>query len=270
MKTDITKRTMRRFESVHTDPKTVWSLPETSAPSVEGRTMFPSTVVASADAPRLLVDGYNSRKIGRRVTKGPWSGMPIFTLTLEERKTCPRSCGHWLDCYGNAMPFSRRHAADDNLMAALATELGAMAVKFRRGFVIRLHVLGDFFSEEYAAFWRRNLAIYGNLHIFGYTAHDITAPIGKIIRKMNLRTDGRCAIRFSGKLGYMGTVVVDQAPSWDRAGNNQVCPAQTGKADCCGACALCWAPAMRDTTIVFIKHGPTRHRKQYRRRKSAA
>lgn len=55
---------------------------------VEGRTIFPSTVVAPADSPRLLVSGTNQRKIGRIVSKGRWKGFPLYTLTLEERATC--------------------------------------------------------------------------------------------------------------------------------------------------------------------------------------
>ena len=42
------------------------------------------------------------------VTKGRWRGYPVFTLTLEERATCPSYCEQWDECYGNNMPFGAR------------------------------------------------------------------------------------------------------------------------------------------------------------------
>src|SRR4051812_1807050 len=66
---------------------------------------------AATNTDRVLISGHNSRKIGAAVTKGRWSGYPVFTLTLEERATCPRSCLHWLDCYGNKMNWPTRWMA---------------------------------------------------------------------------------------------------------------------------------------------------------------
>jgi hypothetical protein len=42
------------------------------------------------------------------VTKGRYKGFFIFTLTLEERATCPRTCLEWKTCYGNSMNWARR------------------------------------------------------------------------------------------------------------------------------------------------------------------
>jgi hypothetical protein len=60
--------------------------------AVEGRTIFPRSVVGAADSPRLLVSGHNNSKLGKEVLRGSRAGWPIFHLTLEERATCPRSC----------------------------------------------------------------------------------------------------------------------------------------------------------------------------------
>ena len=56
-----------------------------------------------------LIKKSTNVKLGKKVTKGIYKGYPIFTLTLEVRKTCPRSCKHWNNCYGNNMPFATRY-----------------------------------------------------------------------------------------------------------------------------------------------------------------
>jgi hypothetical protein len=121
-----------------------------------GRTLFPTTVISPEDAPRLLVGGHNSAKIGAKIEKGPWRGLHVYTLTLEERATCPTSCHLWRECYGNAMPLVRRHAADDTLIPTLDAELRNKARWHgARGFAVRLHVLGDFYSQVYLLAWLR-------------------------------------------------------------------------------------------------------------------
>lgn len=215
---------------------------------VEGRTLFPSTVVPTAASPRLLVSGMNSRKTGRVVTKGRWIGFPIFTLTLEERATCPATCEQWSGCYGNNMPFARRHRVDDVFGARLVTELRALAAAHRGGFVVRLHILGDFYSASYVRLWASALEELPALRVFGYTAHEIASPIGAEILRMTGRADGRCWIRFSGlRAGPLGSVVID---ALDQS-RGLVCPAQTGATDCCATCGLCWSSAR---TIEFLRH----------------
>ena len=98
---------LRRFVSILPSDRHV-HLGDHHPAVVEGRTLFPSRVEHPDQRPRLLVGGHNSRKIGRQVMKGRWKGFPIFTLTLEERATCPRSCAVWNDCYGNTSNWARR------------------------------------------------------------------------------------------------------------------------------------------------------------------
>ena len=56
----------------------------------------------------LLKHPKPKNKLGRLVTKGKFKGYKVFSLTLEERATCPTSCERWGDCYGNNMPFAHR------------------------------------------------------------------------------------------------------------------------------------------------------------------
>lgn len=223
-------------------------LRDNHAAVTEARTLFPSAVVLASDSPRLLIEGKNQRKIGNVVSKGRWSGMPIFTLTLEERATCPRSCREWATCYGNRMHMARRHRDDGELMPLLWTELEALAAKHPRGFVVRLHILGDFYSVEYARFWDKMLRTFPALRIFGFTAHAPGSEIGRRIVRMNAAGD-RCWIRFSADLGAMGSIVVATAD----AATGTVCPAQTDPKGlkCCADCGLCWT---MQKPIYFARH----------------
>ena len=54
----------------------------------ERRTVYPSTVVVPSTK-RVLIEGVNNAKTGPRFLRGQWTGLPIYTLTLEERATCP-------------------------------------------------------------------------------------------------------------------------------------------------------------------------------------
>lgn len=233
-----------------------------SHPAVaEERTLFPGSVIGADESPRLLVGGFNSRKVGKVVTKGAWSGMPIFTLTLEERSTCPRSCAQWLACYGNNMPFARRHRLDDDLIVALAVELQQKQHRHPDGFVVRAHILGDFGSADdpdlaltYIGMW--HLAFQENpaLRMFSYTAHDPASTIGKAIRALNILFPDRCRVRFSGRAEVggnagEGAVVIENASALSTGG--VICPAQTGATDCCATCALCWS---MDRTVEFLRH----------------
>ena len=220
----------------------------------EATTVYRASAVNAADAPRLLVDGINQRKIGGRVTKGPWRSFPIFTLTLEERATCPATCHHWRDFIGNNMPFARRVRIYRLFVVRLATELARKNKLNPRGFAVRLHVLGDFYSVGYVEQWGRWLDIFPALHVFGFTAWQPGSEIGDAVRALTEARWDRFAVRLSSVTP--GRDRANTAPSDDAArGLGIICPAQQNKTDCCGTCGLCWAPAAREKTIVFIGHG---------------
>ena len=197
-------------------------------------------------------------------------GWPLFHLTLEERRTCPRSCTQWLDCYGNAMPFARRHSPFQ-LEVYLEQEIATLQSKYPEGFLIRLHTLGDFFSVEYVSFWARMLVTYSALHVFGYTSrrvddpdelsHLIAVRINAVISLYGWR---RFAIRTShAEAGPQRSIVVLEPPVTNGQDTQVImCPAQSKATEACVTCGLCWAEAARGKTIAFLKHGMKRRGKK--------
>jgi hypothetical protein len=249
----MTAKASRRFED-HLEGSRHIHLPSDHPALRIGRTLFPSRVADPADralVPRLLKSGKWSRKIGSHVTKGAWKGMPIYTLTLEERATCPRACEHWSSCYGNKMNWSQRLRHGEALEARLVEELADVAEQRanRRGFVVRLHILGDFFSVQYVRLWSHALLRHPGLRIYGYTRHWPDDPIGREIDNLNRIERERWRIRFSNapRPLFRTTTIVRE----EDAGEAIVCPAQTGRASSCGECSLCWAS---DKPIAFLEH----------------
>ncbi len=223
-----------------------------------GRTMFPSRVFDPGEVGRVLKDGHQSRKIGAMVTKGPRKGWPIFTLTLEEGATCPRSCLAWGACYGNNMQAAERIVAGFALEAALIAELAALQAAHPSGFLVRLHVLGDFYSANYVHLWRVALENCPALHVFGFTAHHPTSEIGRAVALLMHDTGwARWAIRFSGMPNalrasrVLGPGESDGPEDENGDGGAVLCPAQTGATDCCATCALCW---QSERSIAFRRH----------------
>jgi len=205
---------------------------------VQGRSLFRS--VPELRLP-LLKPGLHSPKLGNIVAKGRWRGMRLFSLTLEERRTCPRSCTHWHDCYGNHMRWAARQPHGQELVDTLARELAALAEKHAAGFVVRLHVLGDFYSIPYVEAWHRWLGKHQQLHVFGYTAHQPGTPIGDALLTLRRAYPARWWVRHS-----------DGPPHVLRTGPDGItCPAQTGKSKSCATCALCWTTPQ---PINFMAH----------------
>lgn len=238
----------RRFEEQLGHGRPI-ELPAHHRAVIGGHTLFPNRVQPAAEHDRLLRSGQWSRKIGSHVEKGAWRGMPILTLTLEERATCPRSCKEWRSCYGNRMQWSPRIAPDATLIRRLRDEIWLHSISNPRGFVVRLHILGDFFSVEYTLAWAAFLRTMPALRVFGYTAHPARSEIGALLHYMNRNWPDRCAIRFSGQPDAApAAITIDRE---DQAGDALICPAQTGKTECCATCALCWAT---QKTIAFLKH----------------
>lgn len=254
--------TIRRFESAELDPSAVVALRSDHPALSEGRSIFHESLVGPMASPRFLVSGHNSPKLGKQVMKGPREGWPIFQLTLEERATCPTSCEQWASCYGNAMPFARRHDHRGAFLTLLRGEVATLARANPKGLLIRLHVLGDFYSVEYVLAWAEMLVLFPRLHVFGYTARKTDDPdpdSARIARAIKALTDSawdRFAIRTSGaSTARSKAIVVGEDPDLDHV---IVCPAQTKASEACATCGLCWADAARDKTIAFLLHGMSR------------
>ena len=253
---NITIAQRRHNNLSKSDPKDVVPLGHDHRALTEMRTLFQSTVLDVKEGRRILISGHNNRKIGKQVAKGIWKGMPIFTLTLEERATCPSTCFMLKSCYGNAMPFARRNRHGEEFIAALHDEISGYAVQYPEGFVVRLHVLGDFYSVDYVTCWDFWLTEFPQLHVYGYTSRTQDSDIGRAIIGLNNEFPDRSYIRWSGLTSLpMGATVIARVPESSMVPEGLVCPAETSDAECCATCTLCWSPAMRNKTIVFIQHG---------------
>lgn len=247
-------RDRRRFKQA---PVATGEIGRLAPPEVE-RTIFPNTVAGPADAPDepILKDGQHSSKIGGDVLIGHLRGAKIFTLTLEERATCPRSCGHWCSCYGNGMPHARRWAGGPDFEARLAHEVADLCARHSR-VLIRLHILGDFYSPAYVRLWGALLRAHEGLWTFGFTGWPESSGIGAEIARTRGRFGARFSIRHSGRSGRWGSFTIDFPTERNRLGDAVVCPEQRHAIEAperrthCGSCGLCWAG---DAPIVFIEH----------------
>lgn len=190
-----------------------------------------------------------NNKIGRLVTKGTFAGKRIFSLTLEERATCPKSCERWLDCYGNNMPFAHRLKHGVELENRLVREIDELCKKYPQGILVRLHVLGDFYSPEYVQLWGKLLAAHPTLAVWGYTHRtDPACPIHNAIKQIKMNYGLRFFIRWSDVPD-----VPDSASHESIAAPDAItCPEQIGRTKNCGTCGLCWNAAAEK--IKFIHH----------------
>lgn len=221
---------------------------------INARSLFQRT--SGAKPLDVFKPGQYQRKLGTSIQKGAWKGFPVYSLTLEERATCPTTCRQWLTCYGNNLHNSVRFAHGLELEIVIWRELATLQSMYPDGFVVRLHILGDFYSTDYVDLWRQALDEYPALRVFGYSARLKGTPIGDAL--IELRTDywDRFAVRTSGGHWRHGphTIVV-RAKSYiskSRGKNTILCPAQTGKTASCSTCALCWSAPNK--TIAFLRH----------------
>ncbi len=201
------------------------------------------TVLKSAEFNNKLGKG---KKI---IQKGAWKGFPLFYLTLEEYATCP-TCIHHDDCYGLKMRFAHRFKHGLMLQNKLNVELRELFQKYDK-IAIRLHVLGNFYSESYIKFWQNKLKQYPGLHIFGYTAHWQDKVFDEIKLTRKLYPD-RFIIRFSQNKEYKGGLNMFACDE-DFKGTSLVCPEQQDKTESCLTCGLCFSNNVK-TTIKFLTH----------------
>lgn len=239
------------------------TLTKTELAVMFGTTVFQKTVKNVSDGlgkTEKVIKKSTNIKLGKKVTKGKLKGFPIYTVTLQERATCPRSCAHWADCYGNNMPFATRYDANDVMIETMEKELGELQRKHPRGFLVRLHVLGDFYSVAYVSRWAKWLTQFPALHVYGYTANQPNAidpnekAIGQAIQTIRDNSNGRFAIRFSGNFGQsFAANSFDDPRAQEQVKEKQafICPVQTDRVASCGACGLCW---QSDKTVVFKTH----------------
>lgn len=234
-----------------------WKLPgfesDPSGSIAAGRSRFHRKGVKHPnELGNVLVSGHSNVKIGRDVRKGPLRGYWIYTLSLEERATCPRSCHHWFSCYGNGMPYAKRvdHRDPRALEAAIRRDVERLlAIKGRRGILVRLHALGDFHDAAYVGFWRAMLEEHPRLAVYGYTAWPRHTAIGQAIELTKRQHGRRFAIRWSN--GGEATDCTVPVRSLEPVPGAFICPEQTGKTAACATCGLCWGT---DRNVAFVEH----------------
>lgn len=200
----------------------------------EARTIFPSRVIPPDQ--NVLKTGDNQRKLGKVITKGRWKGFPVFSLTLQERATCPTTCAMWRGCYANNMGHAKRYEHGPDLVQQIWRELAVLQVRYPGGFVVRLHVVGDFYSVAYVNSWEWALEEFPALHVFGYSAWTCDTAIGQAVAKIRNRQWDRFAVRTSGAKRGLRSVVFHAKPPPGVI----PCPAQEGRTASCSTCALCW------------------------------
>ena len=214
-----------------------------------GRTIYTNNVYDSISHNGKLLKVSNNKKLGKsKILKGRHKNKLIYSLSLEERKTCPTSCFHWKTCYGNNMPFAHRFMGNDALMKRLDDELTILSTKHKEGILIRLHVVGDFFSVNYVKFWKKMLSKYNGISIFGYTARTPFSEIGKEIAILRSLNWDRFSIRFSNSMEKISANSEDFA----NAKEGIICPEQLDKTKNCASCGLCWNKNIDN--IIFKTH----------------
>jgi hypothetical protein len=224
-------------------------------------TLYPKSVIVAPESPlssglRVIKEASSNKKLGKlgkRIQKGRFKDMPMYAVTLEERATCSPTCPNLDICYGDNMPFATRHTPGPELEDALRADVQHLSKKHPKGFVVRLHVLGDFYSVEYVQFWFRLLLTYEPLRLFGYTHWQYDHPIGKAVTKLVKHFGDRVAFRRSDK-----TIADDPLPSAMTIGQNEppvpgtvICPEQTGRTAACTTCGLCLDTMV---SVSFIDH----------------
>jgi len=224
-------------------------------------TRYQKSVVDIPDSPPesglLVLKAADTNKklgaAGKRITRGRYRDKMLYSLTLEERATCWSGCQNWDDCYGSNMPFAKRYKHGPELEEALTTDVALLEKRHRKGFVVRLHVLGDFYSVEYVDHWAMLLETVPALHVFGYTHWPHSTPIGYAVSQLVLTFPDRAAFRRSDQ--EEGDDILPSAMTIGRgepaAPGTVICPEQTGQTAACTTCGLCMNLT---TSVSFIDH----------------
>ena len=196
----------------------------------------------------------SNRKLGngkKIVQKGKWKGQPMYALTLEERATCPTSCYFWDSCYMNSVFFAPRQSTE-GLDVRLYSQLKDISDKYPKGFVVRLHVSGDFFSVEYVKFWEQCLKDFPQMTIFVFSARigkDNDQDIHEALKSMIYKYPDRWYVRFSDNKAGRGKLIY--ASNENFKGKHFVCPEMEGKTSSCLDCMACLTSKK---TVMFKTH----------------
>lgn len=223
------------------------------------RTKYTKSVVSVPKSPPqsgllVLKESTTNKKLGsggKIIQKGRYRGMPLYSLTLEERATCWDGCPNWSTCYGDNMPFAKRYTPGPALLTAIDHDVERLSKKHPAGFVVRLHVLGDFYAVDYVQHWATLLQTVPALRLFGYTHWPADHPIGTAVTSLVHTYADRVAFRRSDGDRRSDALPVALTIGRDApaAPGTIVCPEQTGQTASCTTCGLC----MNLTTSVSFR-----------------
>ena len=218
---------------------------------VNHTTMYRKNVHDPVDYKYKFIKPDTGSKLGKVVNVGRWRGHKFYTLTLEERATCYSGCEHYTDCFGNNMPFAHRFQTKTTvqqtiLMSRMSKELNDLDRKHKLGYVVRTHILGDFFNVKYVKWWGKQLKNRSALKIYGYSRWHPDTAIGKALDELRTQYPDRFCLRFSNRPDALLSANSEHVSS-----EGVICPEQTGKSKSCGDCGLCWTMKKQ---IIFLDH----------------
>lgn len=212
----------------------------------DGGTRFKKAIRTPDAGSPVLKSGAANVKLGKAVTKGRHAGRKMFSLTLEEGRTCP-PCDLASVCYGGNMHLAHRYAHGEALENAVRGQVAAIGAG---SMLVRLHVLGDFYSLAYARMWAEEL----DVPVFGYTHHHPFTTMGRYLFSHPWeRFSVRKSFRHGAGIGAVprrGAVTID-LPEQAAAHDAIICPVQTGAQKDCAHCGLCWNT---EQNIAFLTH----------------
>ena len=154
------------------------------------------------------------------------------------------------------MQWPKRWKHGPELESRIEAEVADLCAR-HENVLVRLHVLGDFYSLDYLSLWLSLMQRHERLACFGFTAWGPETEIGELISHMRVEFGRRWSMRHSGRTGPWGSFTIDFPTEKKRIGDALVCPEErdamngTGKGTHCGNCAACWSS---DVPIVFVEH----------------
>ena len=126
----------------------------------------------------MLKRGKQNKKLGDKVSVKMWKGMTMYSLSLEERATCPLTVRNGTTATVTTCRSLIALITTTHNFIGIREQLSELNDKHPEGFVVRLHVLGDFYDGKYIVQWQLWLHQFENLHVFGYTHHTADLSLG--------------------------------------------------------------------------------------------
>jgi len=261
--------TARRWKKSSEAGHGIRPLSPTHAAILENRTLFPGQVRVPSAADLIFKSGQWSCKLGAETRKGTDGvTVPIYTVTHEERKTCPGGRGECnLYCMGDQEPWAIRWAIGPEFYKFAQRHLDLLDVLHPYGYIIRLQNLGDILEiekdgGEHVEFWSAQMERHTPMRVWLYTANDPASATGKRLTEIMERVGWRrFNLRFSNRWGEGCAHVIDGVKKPDWVGPEMiVCPALVPKpggaagehlTESCATCMIC---ANSRIGILLPKH----------------